>query len=140
VLLGVQCHSARAGPGTPVRAPVPTTARSGSKPPGQCRRSPAWTGSGPLIDRVAAAGLPVQLRDRVQAVVLAYETGLASPRQHRDAGSEAGQPGARGTSSRRITILVGERRTTSRKPAFWYRLREPKNMKSSWLRCGLSTG
>ena len=47
---------------------------------------------------------------------------------------------ARGRSARLITSRVGERRTTSRKPALSYRLRDPKNMKSSWLRSGLSTG
>src|SRR5215212_598981 len=49
-------------------------------------------------------------------------------------------PDARGRSWRLITSRVGERRTTSRKPALSYRLRDPKNMKSSWLRSGLSTG
>ena len=45
-----------------------------------------------------------------------------------------------GAVRRRMISRVGERRTTSRKPAFSYRLREPKNMKSSWLRSSLSTG
>ena len=39
-----------------------------------------------------------------------------------------------------MTTLVGDRRTTSVNPARSYRLREPKNMKSSWLRPALSTG
>jgi len=43
-------------------------------------------------------------------------------------------------SGRRITTRVGDRRATSAKPARSYRERDPKNMKSSWLRSGLSTG
>jgi hypothetical protein len=39
-----------------------------------------------------------------------------------------------------MTTLVGERRTTSVNPARSYRLRDPKNMKSSWLRSALSIG
>jgi uncharacterized protein len=42
-------------------------------------------------------------------------------------------------SARRITMRGGERRATSWKPARSYSDREPKNMKSSWLRCGLPT-
>jgi hypothetical protein len=47
---------------------------------------------------------------------------------------------ARGSRDRRMTTRVGDRLTTSSKPARSYRLREPKNMKSAWLRAGLSTG